>query len=159
MLHSIKAKLILFTLCISLIPISIITTIYYLNARSALKKQILRELTAIAESKKLHVETFLNAIKVRTADFSSDGFIRDSLNKINHEGLLKQDAVINLNKHLKDNKLPLDPDIAAITILDKAGMVIASTVESTIGKDLSDYEVYVHVIDKDINKVFIHLCY
>ncbi|MGR3302466.1 MAG: sensor histidine kinase [Candidatus Scalindua sp.] len=153
---SIKNKLLVFALSISLVPIFVITPVYYLSARKALKQQISEKMIAVAESKKLHVETFLNAIEARATDFSSDGFIRDSLNIINRKGLLKQDAVINLNKHIKDNKLPLDPDMASITILDKAGMVVASTVESIIGKDFSDYEEYVHVMDKDINKVFTH---
>ncbi len=156
---SIKNKLLVFALSISLVPILVITLVYYLSARKVLKQQISDEMIAVAESKKLHVDAFLKAIEARAVDFSSDGLIRSNLDIINREGYLKQASNTNLNKHLKASKLPLDPEIAAITILDKAGMVVASTVESIIGKDLSDYEVYVHVIDKDINKVFIHLCY
>ena len=64
---SIKSKLLIFGLCISLIPIAIITTIYYLSARSVLEQQTLDEMTAIAESKRLHVMSFFETKKTRAA--------------------------------------------------------------------------------------------
>jgi signal transduction histidine kinase len=112
-------------------------------------------MVAIAESKTLHVEAFLNLIEGRTIDFSSDGYIRNMLDIIRPEALFEQDAVTNLSKHLKHNKMPLDPDISAILILDKSGTVVASTIKSVIGKDFSDQEEYLQITDKDIT-VFTH---
>lgn len=151
---SIKCKLLLFSLCISLVPIIVISVVYYYSAKKELRQQIVEKMIAIAESKSLHVEAFLNAIEGRCIDFSSDGYIRDKLDKINHEGPLNQDSIINLSKHIKDRKMPLDPDIVAITILDNAGMVAASTVETIIGEDFSDHEEYVHIIGENKKKVF-----
>ncbi|MFQ5686953.1 MAG: ATP-binding protein [Candidatus Scalindua sp.] len=156
MLRTIKSKLILFTLCISLIPISVIVSVYYFSARKVLKQQINEKMIAIAESKKLHVDTFLKAIESRAVDFSSDGFIRSNLGTINREGFLKKLSVINLNKHLKNNKQPLDPDITGITILNKFGMVAASTVKSAVGEDFSGHEEYIHIIGKNVNEAFTH---
>ncbi len=147
---SIKHKTLLFALCISLIPILISTIVFYLSARKCLEQQINQKMIAVAESKKLHVEAFLNTIRSRTIDFSSDGYIRDKLDLITPDALLEQDAVIDLCKHLKNNKILLDPDIEAIYILNKAGTIVASTITSVIGKDFSNHEEYKQITDKDI---------
>ncbi|MEE9558419.1 MAG: diguanylate cyclase, partial [Candidatus Brocadiales bacterium] len=135
--RSIKGKLLIFSLCISLIPIAVITNVYYLNARSALRRQIMQDMTAIAESKKAHVIEFLEAKRGRTVDFSSDGFIRDSLEKINLGEFPKQDNVIALNRHLLRNKKPLDPYIEGIEVVDMDGRVVAATHGTLIGQDIS----------------------
>lgn len=101
---SLKRKLLTLTLCISLIPIAVITTICYFHARGALKYQILEQLKAVAESKRLHVRSSMETRKVRTIDFSSDGFIRDRLERVIRGNVVKQDAVIGLNKYLLKKK-------------------------------------------------------
>ena len=138
---SIKARLLIYGLSISLIPISIITTVYYLNARSILKQQILQKLTAIAESKRQHLLTFVDAIKGRAIDFSSDGFIRDSLDTI-AQGGGQNYSMDSLNKHLVNNKMSLDPHILAIDVVDIDGKVASSTIKSSIGREVSDYGAF-----------------
>ncbi len=76
---SIRGRLLLFSLCISLIPITIITTLGYLHARMTLREEALDWLTAVAESRMAHVLEFLEVKNKQTISFSSDGFIRDSL--------------------------------------------------------------------------------
>ena len=78
-LHSIKSKLLIFGLCISLIPIAIITNIYYFYASNVLKEQTFEWLKTVAEARESHVFEFIEARKARATDFASDGFIRDSL--------------------------------------------------------------------------------
>ncbi len=153
---TIKRKLLLFSLCVTLIPISVITVIYYTSARKEIKHQINHKMIAVAESKKLHIEAFLNEIKTRGLDFSSDGYIRSRLEKTVLESSHKQAAITELNRHLKDNKIPLDPNIAAITVLDSSGTVVASTVESIIGENFSDREEYVLIMDRKRNEVLTH---
>jgi len=157
-LHSIKGKLILFTLCISLIPISIITTVYYLNARSALKYQILQELTAIAESKKIHALSFMEEKRGRTIDFSSDGFIRDSLETIAQRGTQSY-AVSNLNIHLNVNKKPIDPQIKEIAIIGLDGIVVSSTNQRIIGNDVSGHELFVNSINNKFGETYVGRTY
>ena len=153
---SIKRKLLIFALCISLIPILVITTLFYLSARGSVEKQINQKMIAVAESKALHVETFLKTIRGRTIDFCSDGYIRDKLDIINQKVLLEQDAVVDLSSHLKNNKMPLDPDIASITVLNTTGTVVASTIKSIIGNDFSNHEEFVHIVSKNKKEVFTH---
>ena len=146
-IRSIKSRLLIFALCISLIPISIISTVYYVNARNTLKKQTFQWLTAVAESRELHVVEFMEGKRERTIDFGSDGFIRDSLETITREGY-QSHAVISLNRYLKVNKKPLDHHIKAIAILDIKGKVVSSTHEPWIGEDMYREEVFSQAIGK-----------
>ena len=135
---SIKGRLLIFTLCISLIPITIITTIYYFHSRGTLKSEIIEKLKAVAESREPHIQSTLEKLKVRTVDFSSDGFIRNSFERIVRGRDSKQDAVIRLNAYLKKNKLTLySHGLLAIILVDKVGKVISSTDEKLVGKDFS----------------------
>ncbi len=84
--QSIKGRLLIFSLCISLIPIFAITTMGYFHATRTLKKQTLEWLTAVAESRKIHAQSFMEAKSGRAVDFGSDGFIRDTLETINRGG-------------------------------------------------------------------------
>ena len=153
---SIKRKLLIFALCISLIPILVISILFYLSARGSVEKQINQKMIAVAESKALHIEAFLKTIRGRTIDFCSDGYIRDKLDIINQKVLLEQDAVVDLSSHLKNNKMPLDPDIASITVLNTTGTVVASTIKSIIGNDFSNHEEFVHIVSKNKKEVFTH---
>jgi hypothetical protein len=145
--QSIRSKLLLFGLCISLIPISVVATVNYLNARRALQKDTIEWMTVLAAAKKAHLLEFLEAKKTRTVDFSSDGFIRDRLEEISAEEslTLKKDISTDLNTYLLSNKKPLDPYLTAITVTDMDGNVVAATGESMIGTDVSGEEVFMHL--------------
>ncbi len=155
---SLKAKLLIFALCVSLIPISIITTLYYLNARSTIEQQTLNWLTAVAESKKIHVLSFLDSKKGRVIDFSSDGFIRDSLEEISNRET-QNNAIPLLNKHLKQNKESLDSHITSIAVLDINGLVVASTTEEWIGMDMSKGDIFKRCIGKNYGEAYVAKSY
>ena len=151
--RSIKARLLIFGLSISLIPIFIITTIYYFNTRRALKSHQLQKMTAIAESKRIHTLSFLDAKNGRVVDFSSDGFIRDSLDTIASRGS-QSHAFVRLNRHLVVNKKPLDAHIVAIAVLDINGKVVASTSEKWIGKDMSEDELFMSCVSSNYGETY-----
>ncbi|MBM4054668.1 MAG: EAL domain-containing protein [Planctomycetes bacterium] len=139
---SIKNKLIIALLCTSLIPISVITAIHYFQNKKTLTRYTLDNLTAIAESKMTHIVSLLEAKKGRTIDFSSDGFIRDRLEKINFGKFSSKKMISSLNRHLLANKLPLDSHIDAIAVLDSKGRVVASTDNAWINADMSNEEIF-----------------
>ncbi|MBI5308738.1 MAG: diguanylate cyclase, partial [Planctomycetes bacterium] len=153
--QSIKCKLIFFSLCISLIPIAVITTTYYFNARSLLTRHELDEMVSIVESKKCHVLSFLEARSGRVIDFSSDGFIKDGLETIARGGVHKDEAIIALSRHLSTNKKPLDHYIVAIAVVDKDGKVVASTKEAIIGVDVSGREPFLEARKKSPTQAYI----
>ena len=152
---SIKARLLTFALCISLIPIAVTTTIYYLHSRSALKYRILEDLKAIAESREQHVLSYMERIEIRTADFSTDGFIRRCFETIVQEGNSKQDAVVRLNKYLSKKKLPLNRHLIAIALMDKNGKAVSSTDERLIGKDFSSHDVFMQGMRKSYGETYV----
>ncbi|MBT3881047.1 MAG: HAMP domain-containing protein [Candidatus Scalindua sp.] len=155
---SIKNKLLLYSLCISLIPIAIISTVYYMNAKSYKKKEILNSLTAIVTSKKTHIESFIDAKRGRIVDFGSDGFIRDNLEMINQRDG-QSDAVCRLNNHLKVNKKSLDQSIVEIMVVDLRGEIVASTCGSLLGKNISGEDIFSDALTKDYGKTFVSRFY
>lgn len=160
--RSIKIKLIIFSLCISLIPIAIITTLYYFKAKGTLKYQILEELKIIAESKSLHISSFMETNKVRISDFSTDGCIREKLGLIVYgKEAFRQETVTRLNKYLIKNKLPVYRRyLTAIVLVDKYGKVVSSTSEELIGMDMADQELFKQAISKKYGEPYVgRLCY
>lgn len=151
--QSIKSKFLIFALCISLIPITVVTTVYYLHARNTLKRQTLEELGKIAEAKRIHVLSFMEKLKVRTLDFSTDGFIRNTLEKIMMRGDAQQGTVKRLNRYLLKYKLPIYRHLRAIIIIDKDGRVVSSTQENFVGNTIFDNGVQIEVLDKEFGKV------
>lgn len=152
--RSIRGKILLFVSCLSLIPVTIPTTIYYLNSRSKLEKEALDKLAAIAELKKANLLSYLEKKNARTTDFGSDGFIRDTLEKISHGGIDKEEFSA-LNRHLEVNKKALDHYLGAIAVIDRSGRVVASTSEKWRGKDISQEEVFSQTIGLDPNKTYV----
>ncbi|MEE9200773.1 MAG: PAS domain S-box protein, partial [Candidatus Brocadiales bacterium] len=153
--QSIKGRLLIFSLCISLIPIFAITTMGYFHATRTLKKQTLEWLTAVAESRKIHAQSFMEAKSARAVDFGSDGFIRDTLETINRGGVGKGGAVIALSDYLSLEKWSLDPFITAIAVVDKGGRVVASTRKKIIGLDASGWEPFKEAINKKYHQTYI----
>ncbi len=150
---SIKTKLIIFALSISLVPISIITTLYYFNVRSTIEQQELSSLTAVAELKKAHTLSLLDSKKGRVVDFSSDGLIRDIMETISLNGV-QSDAVSSLTKHLKTNKKSLDSKITSIAILDTDGRVVASTTDKWVGVDMSNENIFRSCISRSYGETY-----
>jgi len=111
-----------------------------------LKQHALSEMKSIAESKKHHLLSYIDAKKGRTIDFSSDGFIRDSVEMIFHKEA-QSDTVSRLNWHLAANKMPLDPHISQIDVVSIDGKIISSTKKAFIGHKISNYEEFSHLLN------------
>lgn len=151
---SFKSRLLLFSLCISLIPIVTITTIHYFSSRSTLKDQIFDKLRTIAESEKLDVKHTMERKKVHTANFSTDGFIRDRFEKIIRRKFPSKVQVARLNRYLVRYKLPLYRHLIAIILVDMHGRTISSTNEKLIGRDVSDQDIFKEGIKKGFSETY-----
>ena len=128
----ISTKLIISFFAVVIFSVSIIGYFSYQTIKNSLKNQILNDLILVAEAKEGHILQFLNQLKSRTIDFSSDGFIRDSAKKIIAGDLSN---VEKLNEYLIKNKMLLDSTIHGINILNLSGKIIASTKKDEIGKN------------------------
>lgn len=151
---TIKGRLLTFALCISLVPIAVITAINYLHARSALKYRILEDLKAVAKSREQHVLSFMERTEIRTADFSTDGFIRRYFETITRGGNVKQCTIVRLNKYLAEKKLSLNHNLIAIALVDNDGRVVSSADEKLIGKDFSRDDVFMEGIRKSYGETY-----
>lgn len=135
----IGTKLAFFLFFAGLLPMAVFGVLYIRNEQEIMKKELFNTLVLLAESKEVRVLEYFNNITSRTVDFSSDGYIRDETKRLIATGsAASQEA---LSRHLSVNKKPLDEKLAGISILNKDGIIIASTDEKEIGKNESN-DVY-----------------
>lgn len=141
--RSLRAKLLLTIVAVSLLPFTFGGVFEYYKEKEALEKQITEDMILFAESMEGHLYHFLQMTKRRIQDFSSDGFIRDSLEQITKGDPESTRVVKELNSHLAENKMPLDETIFGILVIDLKGRVVASTDEAEIGKDESEADYFI----------------
>ena len=129
----------LLALVVILFPLTISFIHSYIETREQLKQHTLDDMTVIAEAYEGQVYQFLEMVKRRAQDFSTDGQIVSGLQKA-----LKSDigAERALSSHMEKNKLPLDQSIGRIFIVSMEGRVLASTDASWTGKDVSSYAFF-----------------
>ena len=135
-------KLFYLFLIVSLIPLAIAGTIVYLYMHHSTKEEVLKQLRSNAHSLNSQLNLLLSKRRFRVADFSSDGFIRDCVEKISYQPLEHSRIIEKLNTHLVANKKSLDPDIIDVEILNHLGKVIASTSQEQMGKDNSHTDYF-----------------
>ena len=121
----------LFAVAVILLPILITFIHGYRANKEHLKKHILEDMTIIAEAYEGQVYQFLEMSKRRAQDFSSDGAVKDGLQKITNGNTSE---VKTLSNYLSKHKLTLDKTIKHICILSLDGRVRASTDSSAIGR-------------------------
>lgn len=124
----------LLALLVILLPIMVSFVHSYFENRQHMRKHTVDDLTVIAEAYEGQVYQFLEMVKRRAEDFSTDGYIVSGL-----ERALKGEkgAAEALTAHLRKNKLPLDSAIFRISLIGMDGCVLASTDPSRPGNDVS----------------------
>lgn len=110
------------------------------------------DLTLINNSERQLLEGRLEEIKKRAVDFSSDGYIRDTVKEFNTKKNSQLSAA--LNNYLVNNKLALDPSLLGINILSNDGVIIASTNPDEMGKDESHDEYFPGTEDLSYGSVY-----
>lgn len=98
-------------------------------------------LSSIGESRAKQIKLFLEGKQNRVVDFSSDGFIKNSLYDIKH-GRNKEEVMEKLSYHLTENKLPVDKHFYKVMTLGISGVVVASTDDASLGADLAGDPVF-----------------
>ena len=138
---SIRARLFFFIVGLTLAAIVVNGLIDFRLSQNHLQTQTLENLALMADIQEGQVLNYLDKLKDRTVDFSSDGFIRDGLKKFSPATVRRS---IDLSRHLLENKQPLDPMIFGIHIMDPSGKVVASSQLSEIGaEDMAMEEVFI----------------
>lgn len=124
----------LLALIVILLPIIISFVHSYLENRDQIKKHTLDDLTVIAEAYEGQVYQFLEMVRRRALDFSSDGYVVSGIKRV-QKG--EKGAAEALSAHFRKNKLPLDKSIFRVSVLSMDGRVLASTDPAKTGQDES----------------------
>lgn len=106
--------------------------IYYTDnyLRSYVRNEATKDFQNSAQLNKTIFLTFLDTMKIRTFDWSSDTHIRESLMNYFKTGSKK--SIEDLN-HMLKSKIIYDESIIIADILDKNGVVISSSIPERIG--------------------------
>jgi len=101
-----------------------------------IKQQITNNLTNTAQSRAKHIETLLGEYKRLTKTLATEITFRDALN----ENIIRAQRIDEVNQGIK-TIIETHEEISRISILDKEGIIIASSREGT-GIDQSTYEIF-----------------
>ena len=155
---SIRTRLLIILLTIVIIPMLFVGAISYLGGRDALEKATLAGQHVVSEFMEGKLLLYLDKLKTRASELSSDGYITDALAKITVQDSIEK--LESLSLYLINNKKPLDENILSIDILNLDGKVIASTDSQKIGTDNHEKryfkngkeEIYVTDVHRDKNR-------
>lgn len=132
---SIGRSILLALLLTGLVPILVVGVLSIGVLNGNIQSQISTSLNVSAGARLDALLDHFESMKSRTQDFSSDGFIRDSLAGL--EANPDANTTRTLDQYLLQNKLPLDPDLAGIIVTDLNGTILASTDPALLGRSES----------------------
>lgn len=133
-----------------LMAILIASMIFYLNSyfKHYFKTSTLNNFQVLAELSEGSYLSFINTLKIRTVDWSSDRYIRKTVEDILKTPIKDRQLLVReLNEYLKSEKIIYNPNVLIIDILDKDGIVLASSRDNRLGVDEKKEE-----LEKGVNK-------
>lgn len=151
---SIRKQFLLIFVSVSIIPLILLSIGNYLYFQNGFKNQVLNDFGFVGKFNESVIDIFFSLAKGRVIDFSSDGFIRDTAGEI-ISGRGGARAAADLNNHLKNNKMVLDPSIAGISVIDRKGKVIASTIAEKIGASEFTEDYFIEALKLPYKNAFI----
>ncbi len=140
----IRTKLLILFLAIALVPLLFIGTLSFFTAQNALEKVTLLNLNAISEFRESELFLYLERLKTRTVDFSSDGFISGKLEEIRAQFADREMLVNDLSRYLAEHKKILDPAWMTVDVLGLDGRIIASSEAGRINTDRSQEQCFLN---------------
>ena len=129
-------RLLLYFVTLSLIPALILSYINYTHSKRLLETELFNELSLVGEALAEHINTFLLHGENSAKHFSSDGFIRDHLERIVTVAENKSVSQ-ELSKYL-EYKTKLEPRFRETFTTNLKGIVMASSNIKRVGIDMSD---------------------
>ncbi len=124
----------LFGTMIPFIAIGWVATFYAINT---IRTNTLTELEIVAESTNGEIDDLFKYLKGRVQDFSSDGFIKDSLERLNRSATESDEIAHELSRHLANNKLPIFNEALEVLVMNYEGVVVSATNTQIIGANYS----------------------
>jgi anti-anti-sigma regulatory factor/HAMP domain-containing protein len=125
----ISQKLIISLIIISILPYAAISYINYSAEKTALEREGLHYLSAIAEAKNIHISTIMNFSIAQVMEIATSNFLQEMGNRSN----------LNINfLRIKQDT----PDFLEISALDLNGTIVASTESRLIDKSYNEEEFF-----------------
>ncbi|MDD5634918.1 MAG: methyl-accepting chemotaxis protein [Candidatus Omnitrophica bacterium] len=140
---SMKAKLVVLFLVISLVPVVVVGGVSYFSAERALKQGFEESFKAIAQAREEALLRFMRTKVKLTKSFGIDFFTRETLEKIEQASPEAARLIEQLDKYLLEQKEYVDIDINALNIMNMDGKIVASTDEGALGSDKSQDDYFV----------------
>jgi len=129
-------KLLLYFVTLSLIPALVLSYINYVHSKKLLETELFNELSLVGQALVEHINEFLRHGENSAKHFSSDGFIRDHLEKTANV-TENTNASRELSKYL-EYKTKLEPRFRETFTTNPRGIVVASSNIKRVGIDMSD---------------------
>ncbi len=133
-------KISLSFLITAIILTTISASIFYTMARNNLESAIFDHLTTTSQSRGKHIETFLEShihiVELLAAGVNSKELLTASKDTPEYNRKLKK-----VNSGIR-NVIKVDKEIFELCLLDKNGIVVASTDEASVGSDKSADNTY-----------------
>ncbi|MFT5470885.1 MAG: signal transduction histidine kinase [Verrucomicrobiales bacterium] len=124
---SIRFKLAIPFLAITAVALLLISELNSVKARQVLEAQITLDLNTQGNTSERHIAAVLREKRSIARNFASDGFVRDEMERLAKFAVEDSDEREALSAHLLANKLPLDPTIIGLQLMDLRGAVVAAT--------------------------------
>lgn len=144
-----KAKMLILIGGLAIIIVAGLITYLNFYLSDLQKKQTIANFRNLAELSEGAYFSFLESMKIRAIDWSSDGNIRMMTEKVvdlSRAGEERKKIAEELGIYLKEEKMQYDPSAVIIDILDKNGMVVASSQRNRIGTDEKKEEIEFNAI-------------
>ncbi len=135
-------RLLIILLVFFAVPIGFLSWRLIVHEEAAIHERTLTQLQTVADGVEAQLLEFLNYIKGRTQDFSSDGFIRDAVAEIIRQPDGNQEMITALNRHLAVNKQPIIPECEETFVTNLSGVVIASSQAANLGSNYARAEFF-----------------
>lgn len=154
---SLKVKMVIAVLCVSLVPLVVLGVTTYLASKSALTKQITQDFNAISEGKEQAVLHYILGAKRALGVYSHAQTIIDNLKEINRNEAGASQAIQALNDYLAV-RIKLSSFAKDFLILDKNGKVAACINEKDRNADKSKDVYFSGALENDffIKSVYRH---
>lgn len=147
----IKTKIFLTLFLTSLIFIISGAGVFYYSALKDFRSSTDDRLETTIFSKAQSAELFLEVLKTRIIDFSSDGFIKKSLVDLQKD---KNKTKVSqaLSEHLVLNKILVDKNIYDVFVLDTEGKLVgAANLNGRIGQDFSQESFFLRAKGRGVS--------
>ena len=155
----IRTKVILFFTAFTIFFVAVAATYLGYFVRKSFKEEAISNLQVIKERNVGVYTSFLDGMKTRALDWSLDLRIRELAQKIVDPTLsasLRKSAADDFGAYVREQKMKYAPTIIIVDIIDKDGLVVASTDKDRIGTDEHEEEVknQAHYFSKTITANF-----